>query len=217
MGLPQLSVGVGRDILPGGRVVLSPVDLAERHLQKRSPDYGGVEGVVHRRLQADLLVVVVAVHQGEAVRDGLQPGRLGDDAGDGTEAITLVRNLNPDVVLMDLRMPEMDGVAAIARLRELAPAVPVLVLTAYDTDADIVRAIEAGATGYLLKDATREELLHAIRSAVAGRSALAPSVASRLVARMAAPAGSALSAREIEVLELVARGRGNKRSHACSA
>ena len=76
--------------------------------------------------------------------------------------------------------------------------VPVLVLTTYDTDADIVRAVEAGATGYLLKDTTRQELLGAIRSAAAGRSALAPSVASRLVARMAAPAGYALSAREIE-------------------
>ena len=116
------------------------------------------------------------------------------EACDGAEAIALVRDLDPDVVLMELRMPEMDGVAAIARLRELAPAVPVLVLTTHDTDADIVRAIEAGATGYLLKDATREELLHAIRSAATGRSALAPSVASRLVARMAAPAGSALSA-----------------------
>lgn len=132
------------------------------------------------------------------------------EAGDGAEAIALVRDLDPDVVLIDLRMPRMDGVAAIALLREEALDVAVLVLTTYDTDADIVRAIEAGATGYLLKDATRDELLQAIRSAAAGRSALAPAVASRLAARMAAPAGSALSAREIEVLELVARGRSNK-------
>jgi DNA-binding NarL/FixJ family response regulator len=132
------------------------------------------------------------------------------EAGAGAEAVGLVRDLDPDVVLMDLRMPKMDGVAAIGRIREVAPAIPVLVLTTYGTDADIVRAIEAGATGYLLKDTTREELLGAIRSAAAGRSAPAPSVASRLVARMAAPAGSALSAREIEVLELVARGRSNK-------
>ena len=120
------------------------------------------------------------------------------EAGAGAEAVGLVRDLDPDVVLMDLRMPKMDGVAAIGRIREVAPAIPVLVLTTYGTDADIVRAIEAGATGYLLKDTTRQELLGAIRSAAAGRSALAPSVASRLVARMAAPAGSALSAREIE-------------------
>jgi len=158
-------------------------------------------------LADDHQVVRVGLH---AMLDPSLDIEVVGEAGDGAEAIALVRDLDPDVVLMDLRMPKMDGVAAIARLRELAPAVPVLVLTTYDTDADIVRAIEAGATGYLLKDATREELLHAIRSAAAGRSALAPSVASRLVARMAGPAGSALSAREIEVLELVARGRSNK-------
>ncbi|HYW25676.1 MAG TPA: response regulator transcription factor [Terriglobales bacterium] len=147
------------------------------------------------------------------LRAMLDPGpdlEVVGEAGDGAEAIALVRDLDPDVVLMDLRMPRMDGVAAIALLREEAPSVAVLVLTTYDTDADIVRAIEAGATGYLLKDATRDELIQAIRSAAAGRSALAPAVASRLVARMAAPARSALSAREIEVLELVARGRSNK-------
>src|SRR5262249_22042553 len=158
-------------------------------------------------LADDHQVVRVGLH---AMLDPSPDIEVVGEAGDGAEAIALVRDLNPDVALMDLRMPKMDGVAAIARLRELAPAVAVLVLTTYDTDADIVRAIEAGATGYLLKDTTREELLHAIRSAGAGRSALAPSVASRLVARMATPAHSALSAREIEVLELVARGRSNK-------
>jgi len=158
-------------------------------------------------LADDHQVVRVGLH---AMLDPSPDIEVVGEAGDGAEAIALVGDLDPDVVLMDLRMPKMDGVAAIARLRELAPAVPVLVLTTYDTDADIVRAIVAGATGYLLKDATREELLHAIRSAAAGRSALAPTVASRLVARMAGPAGSALSAREIEVLKLVARGRSNK-------
>ncbi len=132
------------------------------------------------------------------------------EASDGEEAVELVRDLRPDVVLMDLRMPRIDGVTATARLRSLRSATRVLVLTTYDTDADIVRAIEAGATGYLLKDITREELLDAIRAAAAGQSALAPRVASRLVSRMAAPAGAALSAREIEVLELVGRGRSNK-------
>lgn len=132
------------------------------------------------------------------------------EAADGAEAVELVHELQPHVVLMDLRMPHLDGVAATARLRSLRSATRVLVLTTYDTDADIVRAIEAGATGYLLKDATREELLDAIRSAAVGQSALAPRVASRLVSRMAAPAGAALSAREIEILELVARGRSNK-------
>jgi len=132
------------------------------------------------------------------------------EAGDGAEALSLAGSLRPDVVLMDLRMPGTDGVTATARLRELHPRVSVLVLTTYDTDADILRAIEAGATGYLLKDATRDELLGAIRSAAAGRSILASGVASRLLGRMRAPARSALSAREIEVLELVARGRTNK-------
>jgi DNA-binding NarL/FixJ family response regulator len=158
-------------------------------------------------LADDHHVVRVGLH---AMLDPSPDIQVVGEAADGAEAIALVRDLDPDVVLMDLRMPRIDGVAAIALLREQARAVAVLVLTTYDTDADIVRAIEAGATGYLLKDATRDELLHAIRSAAAGGSALAPAVASRLVARMAAPGGSALSAREIEVLELVARGRSNK-------
>ena len=132
------------------------------------------------------------------------------EAGDGAEALSLAGSLRPDVVLMDLRMPGTDGVTATARLRELHPRVSVLVLTTYDTDADILRAIEAGATGYLLKDATRDELLGAIRSAAAGRSILASGVASRLLGRMRGPAPATLSAREIEVLELVARGRTNK-------
>jgi len=132
------------------------------------------------------------------------------EAGDGAEALSLAGSLRPDVVLMDLRMPGTDGVTATARLREQHPGVSVLVLTTYDTDADILRAIEAGATGYLLKDATRDELLGAIRSAAAGRSILASGVASRLLGRMRGPAPATLSAREIEVLELVARGRTNK-------
>jgi DNA-binding NarL/FixJ family response regulator len=113
-------------------------------------------------------------------------------------------------ICMDLRMPGMDGVTATECLRDLTPAIPVLVLTTYDTDADIVRAIEAGATGHLLKDATREELLEAIRLGGSRSLGLATSVASRLVARMAAPVRSALSAREIAVLELVARRRSNR-------
>ncbi|MBO0685518.1 MAG: response regulator transcription factor [Candidatus Dormibacteraeota bacterium] len=132
------------------------------------------------------------------------------EAGDGAEALSLAASLQPDVVLMDLRMPVTDGVTATARLRESQPAVSVLVLTTYDTDADILRAVEAGATGYLLKDVTREDLLAAIRSAAAGRSALASGVASRLLGRMRTPAPAALSLREIEVLGLVARGRTNK-------
>jgi DNA-binding NarL/FixJ family response regulator len=132
------------------------------------------------------------------------------EAGDGAEAVELAAELEPHVVLMDLRMPVLDGVAATARLRERHPEVSVLVLTTYDTDADIFRAIDAGATGYLLKDATRDELLGAIRAAASGRSVLAPRVAGRLMDRARTPGRGSLSGREIEVLEQVARGRTNK-------
>ena len=132
------------------------------------------------------------------------------EASTGSEAIELVARTTPDLVLMDLRMPDLDGVAATKRLGELYPKTKVLVLTTYDTDADILRAIEAGATGYLLKDASRDELLQATRLAAAGETALAPSVASRLVGHVRNPAGSALSAREIEIVELVAKGLTNR-------
>lgn len=151
------------------------------------------------------------------VRTGLQ-GMLASqpdlevvgEATTGAEAVALVVQLRPDVVLMDLRMPEMDGVTAIAEIRAQQPDTHVLVLTTYDTDADILRAIEAGATGYLLKDAPREELFRAVRAAARGEAVLAPVVAARLMGRMRAPAEESLSAREIEVLELVARGASNK-------
>lgn len=132
------------------------------------------------------------------------------EAGDGAEAMALAAELQPDVVLMDLRMPEVDGVTATSRLRARFPEMSVLVLTTYDSDADIFRAIDAGATGYLLKDATRDELLGAIRAAASGQSTLAPRVASRVMDRTRGPAPAALSSREIEVLEHVARGRTNK-------
>jgi DNA-binding NarL/FixJ family response regulator len=132
------------------------------------------------------------------------------EATTGAQAIDLADRLSPDVVLMDLRMPEVDGVAATARIRERHPSVHVLVLTTYDTDADILKAIEAGATGYLLKDATRDELVRAVRTAATGASVLAPAVASRLIDRLRGPGQEALSAREIEILEHVARGRTNK-------
>jgi DNA-binding NarL/FixJ family response regulator len=132
------------------------------------------------------------------------------EATTGMEAVDLVERLRPDVVLMDLRMPEMDGVTAISEIKALQPEVHVLVLTTYDTDADILPAIEAGATGYLLKDAPREELFRAIRAAARGEAVLAPGVAARLMGRMRAPAEEALTAREIEVLSLVAQGGSNK-------
>jgi DNA-binding NarL/FixJ family response regulator len=132
------------------------------------------------------------------------------EATNGAAAVALTGELRPDIVLMDLRMPEMDGVTAISRIKEEYPETQVLVLTTYESDADILRAIETGATGYLLKDAPREELFGAIRTAAQGKSPLAPNVATRLMQRMRDPDKEALSAREIEVLELVASGTSNK-------
>ena len=110
------------------------------------------------------------------------------EASHGAEAVVAVQQHRVDVVLMDLRMPVLDGVAATAAIRGLANPPRVLILTTYDTDADIVRAVEAGASGYLLKDAPVEVLIEAIRSAAAGRQVFAPPVAARLAARADAPA-----------------------------
>jgi DNA-binding NarL/FixJ family response regulator len=132
------------------------------------------------------------------------------EAANGKEAVALTGELRPDVVLMDLRMPEMDGVTAISHIKEEYPETQVLVLTTYESDADILRAIETGASGYLLKDAPRDELFAAIRTVAQGKSPLAPSVAARLMDRMRGATEESLSTREIEVLELVARGTSNK-------
>lgn len=132
------------------------------------------------------------------------------EAVNGAEAVSLVDRLRPRVVLMDLRMPEVDGVTAIARIKGEHPEVQVLVLTTYDSDADILPAVEVGATGYLLKDAPREELFQAIRAAAQGKPVLTSSVAARLMERMRNPNVEALTNREIEVLKLVARGANNR-------
>ncbi len=132
------------------------------------------------------------------------------EAADGAEAVALATQLRPHVVLMDLRMPRLDGVAATAEIGRVCPGVRVLVLTTYDSDADILRAVEAGATGYLLKDAPRDDLFRAIEAAARGETVLAPAVAARLLGRMRAPAEEALSPREVEVLRLVARGASNQ-------
>ena len=131
------------------------------------------------------------------------------EAADGAEAVRLALELAPDVVLMDLRMAGVDGVEATARLAARAPAVKVLILTTYDTDADIVRAVEAGATGYLLKDTPRADLAEAVRLAARGETVLAPAVAAKLVSRLRQPAAQPLTPREREVLALVARGLAN--------
>ncbi|MER5789568.1 response regulator transcription factor [Streptomyces sp. NPDC001980] len=135
--------------------------------------------------------------------------RVVGEAASGAEAIVLAATACPDVVLMDLRMPGTDGATATARIRQEHPGVRVLVLTTYEGDADILPAIEAGATGYLLKDTPIGTLTDAIRAAARGETVLAPPVAARLVTRMQAPAGNQLTPREVQVLGLVARGLSN--------
>ncbi len=131
------------------------------------------------------------------------------EAASGDEALVMVAGLHPQVVLMDLRMPGTDGVAATARITDQFPDVRVIVLTTYDTDGDILRAIEAGATGYLLKDTAIRPLAEAIRAAARGETVLAPPVAARLMTRMRSPAVEHLTPREVEVLSLVSRGLSN--------
>jgi DNA-binding NarL/FixJ family response regulator len=151
------------------------------------------------------------VREGLAGMFGAQPDfEIAGSASDGAEAVAMYEVVKPDVTLMDLRMPGTDGVSAIEQIRAIDPQAHILVLTTYDTDADIVRSVEAGAVGYLLKDAPREELFLAVRRAAAGESALSPTFASRMMERMRAPSSSALTRREIEVLELVAAGSGNQ-------
>lgn len=129
------------------------------------------------------------------------------EAGDGATAVELYAALRPDVVLMDLRLPGLHGVEAIARIRAMNGAARVIVLTTYDNDSDILRALQAGARAYLLKDMLRRELVDAIRAVQAGGRYLSPAVAQRLEARGLT---EALSARELEVLECVVRGQSNK-------
>jgi DNA-binding NarL/FixJ family response regulator len=161
--------------------------------------------------EAPVRLLIVDDHP--VVRGGLRGMFAGDDgfevvgeAADGAEAVAAAAALRADVVLMDLRMPVMGGVEAIRRLRASVPSARVLVLTTYDTDEDVLPAIEAGATGYLLKDAPREELVRAVRAASWGDSVLSPAVAGRVLARMRGPARVDLSQRELEVLRLVANG-----------
>jgi DNA-binding NarL/FixJ family response regulator len=130
------------------------------------------------------------------------------EAATGIEAVDLALALTPDVVLMDLRMPGLDGDEATARILASAPAVRVLILTTYETDDSILTAIEAGASGYLLKAAPQEEILAGVRAVARGEVALAPRIAALLVQRVKSP-GPALSPRETQVLRLVAAGKSN--------
>ena len=132
------------------------------------------------------------------------------EAENGEVAEILSASHTPDVILMDLQMPVMDGRQAIHRIHTQQPEVRIIVLTTYDTDADIMPAIEAGARGYLLKDAPPEALFRAVRSAAQGEVTLAPSVAEKITRRLTHASRNALSLREIEVLELASRGNSNK-------
>jgi DNA-binding NarL/FixJ family response regulator len=164
-------------------------------------------GAVRVLVADDHLVVRAGLRALLGIHDGIA---LVGEAGDGAEAVELARELRPDVVLMDLVMPVEDGVSATARIRAELPGTNVLVLTTYDTDADIFRALAAGAVGYLLKDVGGADLAAAIRAAARGESVLTPSVAARVVGRMRAPAEEALSARELDVLGLAAEGAANR-------
>ncbi|MBT1624069.1 LuxR family two component transcriptional regulator [Curtobacterium sp. PhB172] len=144
-----------------------------------------------------------------ALLDGLDGLVVAGEASTPDEAVDLAARLSPELVLMDLQFgQDLTGADATRRIRALDAAPYVLVLTNYDSDGDILGAVEAGASGYLLKDAPPHELVAAVRAAASGQSALAPTIAGRLMARMRAPSVS-LSARELEVLRLVAEGASN--------
>jgi len=162
-------------------------------------------------------VQVLLVDDHPVFRDGLRQLLDGTgefhvvaEAADGLEALAHVRRHRVDVVLMDLNLPRMDGVTATARLRETTPEAKVLVLTTYDRDDQVVSALAAGAVGYLLKDASRTELIDAVRAAARGEAVLAPSAARRVLNRAARPAAGLLKPRELELLRLVADGATNR-------
>ncbi len=150
------------------------------------------------------------------VRDGLaamlgteSDFRVVGQAATGTGVVEQVRSFNPDVVLLDLEMPEMDGVEALQKSREIQPEVKVIVFTAFDTDERIVGAVQAGAKGYLLKGAPRAEVFNAIRVVSAGGSLIEPAIASRILRQVSKPEET-LTDREREVLGWLARGKSTK-------
>jgi NarL family two-component system response regulator LiaR len=167
-----------------------------------------------------MAIHIVVVDDHPIVRDGLvavlstQPDfEVVGEASSGPEAIQCVGASKPDVILLDLEMPDMDGVETLQRLREIDPALRVIVFTAFDTDERIVKAVQAGAQGYLLKGVPRDEIFNAIRVVHAGGALLQPVIASKLlrqVTRDAQPEPDPLTERELEVLRLMAQGQMNK-------
>jgi two-component system NarL family response regulator len=157
---------------------------------------------------------IMVVDDHHIVRQGLvallkttQEVQVVAEAADGQQAVEMYRKHRPDVTLMDLRLPNMNGVEAITQIRRENPAARVIVLTTFDGDEDIYRALQAGARGYLLKGTDTDALMDAIRAVHAGRSRIPPFVAERLAERMGGPA---LTARELDVLKCIVRGRSNK-------
>lgn len=164
-------------------------------------------------------IKILVVDDHPVVRNGLVGMLAGQGSFDvvgqaenGAEALNLVEVLNPDVILMDLKMPEMSGVTAIREIRKVRPTQHILVLTTYDSDSDLLPAIEAGATGYLLKDVPREDLFIAIEATARGETVVAPNIAARLFSKMRNPGEEKLTIREIEVLKRVAAGDTNKQA-----
>jgi NarL family two-component system response regulator LiaR len=159
----------------------------------------------HVLIREGIKALVASVHDVEVV----------GEAADGYQAVEQARLLAPDVILLDLVMPEKDGLQALPELAECCPATRVLVLTSYTDDDKVFTAIKSGALGYLLKDSTSEELLKAIRSVYRGESSLHPTIARKLILEINRPpeqpsAREPLSSREMEVLSLIARGLSNK-------
>jgi len=181
-------------------------------------------GVAAARVMSQDISVLIADDQ-DLIREGLrmlleaEPGiTVAGEAGTGSEAITAARKLDPDVVLMDVRMPGMDGIEAAAHLARVGSRAKILMLTTFDLDEYVYRAMRAGASGFLLKDASRDQLATAVRTVSAGEALLAPSITRRLIedfCRRPAPDGVAaeaarqLTERELEVVKLIAKGLSN--------
>lgn len=162
-----------------------------------------------------LRIIVVddhpVVREGLVAMIGTNPGfEVVGEAGDGDGAVSLARTLRPDVVLMDIELPPADGIEATQRIVQSVPGTRVLMFTAFDNDDRIVRALRAGAQGYLLKGVPRDQLFRAIRDVAAGGSHLQPEVAARLVHRMQGPVAPELTDRQLTVLRLIAAGQTNK-------